>query len=572
MLRRPRSTAYHRQAVPAGLRSRHDLLPCPAALMIDLKTAGTVAGALGLFLLGMSMLTDGLKLAAGPALQRILRGATRTRLHALGSGVLVTAMVQSSSAVTVATIGFVNAGLLSLGPALWLLFGANVGTTMTSWIVALVGLKFDVGAIALPLVGVGALLRLTGSAQRRGAIGTALAGFGLLFFGISLLQEAFTGLAEDIELPQGEGIGVMLAQLGIGVLLTVMMQSSSAAMAITLTAAQGGLVDLQGGAAVVIGANIGTTVTALIAVIDATSNARRAAAAHVVFNVTAAIVALLMLPWLVDALAWLRELLGRDRDPASGLALFHTSFNLIGVLVMWPIASALARRLEGLFGDHDGDEARPRFLDDNVLAVPTLAIDALARELERAEGLALRIVRGVLDGDDKEQVEHRSGVIERIDAAVARFVERLRGAPMPSSASGRLAELLRVQRYQESAVEAATTAAELEAAADDAVVESAHHAFRHAAGAVLAQCDPASPGDPQALRERLDDMEECYEQLKAGLLQAGAEGRLLLDPMEQALRRASALRRAVQQLIKARERLIGGAAAGRTATPAPERA
>ncbi|MDP3613342.1 MAG: Na/Pi symporter, partial [Rubrivivax sp.] len=175
-----------------------------------------------------------------------------------------------------ATIGFVNAGLLALGPALWVLFGANVGTTMTGWIVALVGLKFKVELLAMPLAGLGALLRLTGEGRRSGAIGTALAGFGLLFMGIALLQQAFAGLAGQIRLPQGEGPWVLLAQLGIGTLMTVLMQSSSAAMAITLTAAQGGLIEAQGAAAVVIGANIGTTVTALLAAIGATPNARRA--------------------------------------------------------------------------------------------------------------------------------------------------------------------------------------------------------------------------------------------------------------------------------------------------------
>ena len=123
---------------------------------------GLLVGGLGLFLLGMAMMTDGLKLAAGPALHNILSKATRTRWQALGSGILVTAMVQSSTAVGVAAIGFVNAGLLGLAPAVWVVFGANVGTTMTSWIVALVGLKFKVEALALPLVGVGAVMRLGG--------------------------------------------------------------------------------------------------------------------------------------------------------------------------------------------------------------------------------------------------------------------------------------------------------------------------------------------------------------------------------------------------------------------------
>ncbi|MDO9290139.1 MAG: Na/Pi symporter, partial [Hydrogenophaga sp.] len=254
-----------------------------------------LAGGLGLFLLGMGMMTDGLKQAAGQALHNILANATRTRWHALGSGALVTAMVQSSSAVTVAAIGFINAGLLGLAPALWVLFGANIGSTMTGWLVALVGLKFKIEAFALPLVGVGMLMRLTGASQRRGAIGTAVAGFGLLFLGIGLLQESFNGIAGQITLPQGDGVMTVLAQVLIGTLMTVLMQSSAASMAIALTAAQGGLLDAQGAAAVVIGANIGTTVTALLAAIGATPNARRAAAAHVTFNVVTACVALALL-------------------------------------------------------------------------------------------------------------------------------------------------------------------------------------------------------------------------------------------------------------------------------------
>ena len=211
--------------------------------------ASNFAGGLGLFLLGMTMMTDGLKLAAGPALERILANATRTRWHALGSGALVTAMVQSSSAVTVASIGFVNAGLLGLGPAIWVLFGANVGTTMTGWVVALLGLSFKIEALALPLIGAGVLARLSGQQSRRGALGTALAGLGMLFFGIAMIQQSFTGLATQVELPDGAGLLAVIAQVGTGALMTVLMQSSSASMAIALTAAQSGLLTPQGAAA-----------------------------------------------------------------------------------------------------------------------------------------------------------------------------------------------------------------------------------------------------------------------------------------------------------------------------------
>ena len=337
----------------------------------------TLAGGLGLFLLGMTMMTDGLKLAAGPALERVLTRATRTRWHALTSGALMTAVVQSSSAVTVAAIGFVNAGLMRLAPALWVLFGANVGTTMTGWIVALVGLKFKIGALALTLIGVGVVARLTGAGERRGALGSAVAGLGLLFLGIAMLQEAFVGVAASVELPDGRGVLGTVAQVGVGALLTVLMQSSSASMTVALTAAQGGLMTPEGAAAMVIGANIGTTFKAMLAAIGATPNARRAAAAHVIFNVLTGLVALALLPWLVGAIAAGRAALGLASDPAIRLALFHTIFNVLGVLLMWPLAGALTRWLQQRFRAAEEDEAQPQHLDDTVLAVPTLALDAL---------------------------------------------------------------------------------------------------------------------------------------------------------------------------------------------------
>jgi phosphate:Na+ symporter len=527
--------------------------------LIDLQALGTMVGGLGLFLLGMGLMTDGLKLAAGPALHRILIGATRTRGHALGSGVLVTALVQSSSAVTVATIGFINAGLLALGPALWVLFGANVGTTMTGWIVALVGLKFKVEALAMPLAGRGALLRLTGESRRSGAIGTALAGFGLLFMGIVLLQQAFSGLAGQISPPQGSGPLAVLAQLGIGLLMTVLMQSSSAAMAITLTAAQGGLIEAQGAAAVVIGANIGTTVTALLAAIGATPNARRAAAAHVVFNLLTGVVALLLLPWLIGALGLARVALDLPPDAATQLALFHTTFNLIGVLLMWPLAERLTRWLQQRFRAREEDEAQPKFLDNNVLAVPTLALDALTREVARAGQVAVRMARAVLAGTGVATLKSDHAILASLDAAIERFVERLRAASMSQVASARLATLLRIQRYHETAAEQAVAAAALPALGPaDALLAAASSAFEAAADALLARCDPTAPTDVSRLDTDLRALEACYEKLKAALLAAGADTRLPLTDMEQALRRCSALRRAAQQIHKSRRWLADG--------------
>lgn len=505
-----------------------------------------LVGGLGLFLLGMSLMTDGLKLAAGPALMRILAAATRTRGHALGAGMLVTAAVQSSSAVTVATIGFVNAGVLGLSGALWVLFGANVGTTMTGWIVALVGLKFDIQALALPLIGIGTVMRLSGERLRRGALGSALAGFGLLFLGISMLQSAFSGLTGHVTLPQGGGAVAVLAQLAVGLVMTVVMQSSSASIAIALTAAQGGLIPLHGAAAVVIGANVGTTVTAVLATIGATSNARRAAAAHVLFNAITAAVALALLPWLVAELAQGAQRVGMGGDVAAVLALFHTTFNLLGVLLMWPLTDRLTAWLGARFREREDIEGQPRFLDDNVMAVPALAVQALEREIARDGALAAGMLRNVLDGAQPDALAHDAAVFQRLDTAIADFVARMNRDSMSQLTSERVALGLRVHRYHETAAELALSAAAMRPApaGPGTAVALAQAKCRASMQALLT----ASSIEVGIAREA---MELAYSSLKAALLAAGATGTLTPDAMEEALRRWSALRRAAQQLDKA---------------------
>ena len=520
--------------------------------------ASTVGG-LGLFLLGMTMMTDGLRLAAGPALERILAGATRTRWHALGSGVLVTSLVQSSSAVTVATIGFINAGLLTLGPALWVLFGANVGTTMTGWIVALVGLKFKIETLALPLLGVGVGLRLSGEGTRRGALGTALAGFGMLFMGIAMLQESFGGLAGRMNLPQGEGAWAVAAQVAVGSVMTVLMQSSSASMAIALTAAQQGLLSPVGAAAVVIGANVGTTVTAVLATLGATPNARRAAAAHVLFNGVTGVVALLLLPWLVPAIAAAREALDLPADPAAKLALFHTVFNVMGVLLMWPLAGRLVQWLQRRFRAQEADETRPRYLDDTVLAVPSLALDALEREVARMGHGAVRLARAALQGAPAAALVHDQAVVAQLDEAVEAFVERMNRGAMAQRTSEHLARTLRVQRYHQTTARRALDATPVLLPPESECGPLLGAWVQHT-DALLALCDPlSSVPELASLETRADAAEGAYQHLKAALLAEGAYGRLRLSSMEDTLGRLSALRHAAQQATKARRYAAGGA-------------
>ncbi len=244
-------------------------------------------GGIGLVLLGMSMLTDGLKLAAGDGLRAILRGWTRTPARGLISGALLTSLVQSSSAVTVATIGFVNAGLLTLRHAVWVIFGANVGTTITAWLVAMVGLKLDIGAFALPIIGFGVMAQMLGAKRPRLAgFGQALAGFGLFFLGIGILKGGFETLLpwfETLDLSDA-GFFAPFAFLLFGIVLAALAQSSSAAIAIILTATAGGGLPLELAGAGIIGANIGTTSTAIFASAGATPAAKRVALSHIVFN------------------------------------------------------------------------------------------------------------------------------------------------------------------------------------------------------------------------------------------------------------------------------------------------
>jgi len=519
--------------------------------MINLTLIGGLAGGVGLFLLGMGLMTDGLRLAAGPALGRFLTRSTKTRLRGLAAGVLVTAVVQSSSAVTVATIGFVNAGLLNLSQAVWVLFGANVGTTMTGWLVALVGLKFKIEALALPLIGIGMLLRLFGEGKRSGAFGTALAGFGVLFLGIDMLKEAFSTVSTDFILPAGDGIRDIVIQVGMGILLTVLMQSSSAALVIVLTAAEGGLITTQGAAAVVIGANIGTTVTALIAAFGATPNAKRVAAAHILFNLLTGIVALLLLPWLIGFLALLRQWLDLADAPATMLALFHTVFNVLGVILVWPVAARMTALLDARFRSAEEDEGRPRHLDKTVLGVPSLALDALHSEMRHMGGIALSTVRAAIEAPSGPAPGRHKLVVARLSQAIADFVTQLHGSGMSGESARRLPEILRTARYYETATELAIEAS----AATGEVVEgpfvAEHASFSTAALELLALSDPAGPLEVAAITGAAENMESAYQALKAALLTSGAQRLIPVDSMDAKLRAASALHRALEQVAKA---------------------
>ena len=325
-------------------------------------------GGLGLFLLGMSIMTEGLRALAGAAMRRYLMRFTRSPLSGAVTGTATTAILQSSSATTVAAVGFVSAGLMSFSQALGIIFGANLGTTLTGWIVALIGFKLKLGTALLPVVFVGSALRLM-FRGRVAALGTALAGFGLIFIGIDQLQSGMAGLPAIIspeDLPQG-GVLSALGLVGLGMLATVITQSSSAGVATAMAALAGGAIDFTQAASLIIGMDIGTTVTAALATIGGGNEARRTGLSHVIYNLLTGVGALLLLPVFLQGWAMTVGL-----PPAEvALVAFHTGFNLLGVMAVLPFSRQFAALVRWLVPDQRGLSVG---LDTRLLADPPAAM------------------------------------------------------------------------------------------------------------------------------------------------------------------------------------------------------
>lgn len=340
----------------------------------------SVIGGVGLFLLGMILMTDGLKALAGDALRSVLSKYTTNRWSAVGAGAATTAVVQSSSATTVATIGFVSAGLLPFSNAVGVIIGANLGTTSTGWLVSLLGLKFSIGKIILPVIGVGAFAKLV-TRGRMAQLGETLAGFGVIFVGIDVLQVGMTDLAVEFDpssWPQATLGGRALLVL-IGMAMTVVMQSSSAAVATTLAALSGGTINVEQAAALVVGQNVGTTITAAIAAIGGSVPAKRTALAHIIFNLVTAGVAFAVLPWFAAAVESASETwIGGDH--AITIAAFHTAFNLLGAALFVPWLPQYASFIEKRF-KLKGNRLT-QHLDISLLQVPTVALEAVRNVLK----------------------------------------------------------------------------------------------------------------------------------------------------------------------------------------------
>ena len=414
--------------------------------MDTFQLVGLVAGGLGLFILAIEMMTDGLKQAAGSGLKVLLSSWSSHPVKGILSGTVMTAVVQSSSAVTVAALGFANAGILSMRQAIGIIYGANIGTTVTGWLVALIGFKFSIQAFALPMIAMGVLLKLTKPSQRASAFGVALVGFGLFFVGIDFLKEAFSSVVEAFDLTRikADGINGIFLFLLIGTVMTILTQSSSASIALIITAASTDVVGLYAAGAMVIGANIGTTTTALLASVGATANAMRVATAQVIFNLSTGVVALVLLPVIFFAIEKLSVAAGLNTDIAFTLAIFHTAFNVAGVILFYPITGRLADFLEQRFRSREQIPFRPHYIDKNVADTPDLAVNAAALELNNilqsslADFQTIKLFASAYDHSVSSDIPGRRSLCEQ----VSEFVVGVQQSPLNERTAQQLMDIM----------------------------------------------------------------------------------------------------------------------------------
>lgn len=375
----------------------------------------TIAAGVSILLFGMITLEEGFKFFTKGPLKSILGKATDKLYKSISLGAIVTAFIQSSSLVSVITISFISAGLISLAGGIGLIFGANIGTTATAWLVAGFGLKIKISILAMPMLIFGIIFSLQKSKSLKG-IGNILTGLGFFFLGIHFMKEGFDVFSEyfDLTVYAVPGLLGVVIYTGIGIFITTILQSSSASLALVLTALSAGQIEYENALALAIGTNIGTTITALIGSVGSNIAGRRLALAHLIFNFITAIVALSFIFPLENFVDKLSVFIGiSQNDYALKLALFHTVFNLLGVIIMIPLIKKLEKLLIYLLKDHrvkDIDE--PKFLNRAALEFPQTAISSLENETKYLfENAIFEIVTHALN-------IHRSDIMSNIKSKV----------------------------------------------------------------------------------------------------------------------------------------------------------
>ncbi len=407
----------------------------------------TLIGSLGLFLYGMKLMSEALQKVAGDKMRSILAAMTSNRVKGVFTGILITALIQSSSATTVMVVSFVNAGLLSLVESVGVIMGANVGTTITAWLISILGFKVSMSAISLPLIGF-ALPFLFASDRRKKNWGELILGFALLFIGLQFLKDSVPDIKHNPQILEflqhytGMGFGSIIIFMLIGTLLTILIQSSSATMALTLVMCNSGWISFDMAAAMVLGENIGTTITANMAAAVANTSAKRAALAHLIFNTFGVIWMLIVFNYFLHGISWVNQTLLDGGNPfvsASAvpisLSLFHTFFNILNVLVLIWFANFIVRVVTWLVPskEENDEEFKLQHIKTGTLSTPEASLFLAKQEIARYAESTQKMfgyVKDLFDNDlsrkdfDKlfEKIEKKEDDSDNMEVEIANFL------------------------------------------------------------------------------------------------------------------------------------------------------
>lgn len=467
----------------------------------------TLIGSLGLFLYGMKIMSEGLQKAAGNKLRSILTAMTRNRFTGVLTGLLITSLIQSSSATTVMVVSFVNAGLLNLLQSVTVIMGANIGTTVTAWIISFFGFKFSIAAYSLPMIAV-AIPFIFSAKSKRKSYGELILGFALLFMGLDLLKNSVPDLKSNPEMLEfltqytQSGFGSVIIFLIIGTLLTIVVQSSSATMAITLIMVSKGWISYELGAAMVLGENIGTTITANIAAIPANVSAKRAALAHTMFNIFGVIWMLfLFYPFLnmitnlsgsiglgnptefanilnsnpdairilsADAasltpaeLALQSKLISYQTSTSYGLSLFHTMFNLINTFIMVWFASLISKAVTFVIKKKENDEEfQLQYISTGLLSTSELSLIQAWNEIKSYGHRTYKmfdLTRDMVKETNENElvkiysrIQKYESISDRMEVEIAKYLTKVGDGRLSDDSKHRIQKMLRVVSEIES--------------------------------------------------------------------------------------------------------------------------
>ena len=420
-------------------------------------------GSLGLFLYGMKIMSEGLQKVAGDRLRSILTARTTNRVTGVLTGVLITALIQSSSATTVMVVSFVNAGLLTLAESISVIMGANIGTTVTAWIISIFGFKVDMAAFALPLLAIALPLIFSGKSNRK-SIGEFIFGFSFLFMGLSYLKANAPDLNANPEMLAfvqnytDMGFFSILLFLFIGTILTMIVQASAATMAITLIMCANGWISLELGAALVLGENIGTTITANLAALTANTQAKRAALAHFVFNVFGVIWVLIIFHPFMELVNWVVDTFFQSNNPEVAisykLSAFHSIFNICNVCILIWGVKLIERTVCALIHPKEEDEEpRLRFITGGMLSTAELSILQARKEIHlfaerthRMFGMVQDLMHTEKDDDFNKlfsRVEKYENISDNMELEIANYLNQVSEGRLSSESKLQIRAMLR---------------------------------------------------------------------------------------------------------------------------------